>query len=290
MAGFGNNLVPGLGDWIAPRRNTLAGLGAGLLQGRPGSGVMEGRQLDDAYATQQKAESERQAQMAQQQALRSQYATWFTERGKPDIAKGIADGLIDPAEAYWEEIKPKPAETVKPTSSMQEYEFARSQGYAGTFQQYETDMKKAGATNIDFNQNQGSAAGFADRMAAADQIIGDPKLTPAMTDPIKPVLGSVPGVGNYMVGPEFQMAEQAQRDFVNAILRRESGAVISPSEFDNAKKQYFPQPGDSPEVIQQKAANRQNAIAGVQRAAGPNYQAPPVMSGGGVVDYSEFFK
>lgn len=46
-------------DFIDPRRNMLIGLGAGLLQGRPGSGVMEGRMADDAYATQQKAETER---------------------------------------------------------------------------------------------------------------------------------------------------------------------------------------------------------------------------------------
>lgn len=34
-----------------------------------------------------------------------------------------------------------------PTSTMQEYEFARSQGYEGTFQQYQADLKKAGAAN-----------------------------------------------------------------------------------------------------------------------------------------------
>jgi flagellum-specific peptidoglycan hydrolase FlgJ len=35
-----------------------------------------------------------------------------------------------------------------PTSAMQEYEFARSQGYEGTFQQYQADLKKAGATSV----------------------------------------------------------------------------------------------------------------------------------------------
>ena len=49
------------------------------------------------------------------------------------------------------------------------------------------------------------------------------------------------------VAPEFmkttdrQKYEQAQRDWVNANLRKESGAVISDSEFANASKQYFPQ-------------------------------------------------
>lgn len=42
-------------------------------------------------------------------------------------------------------------EGLKPTSDMTEYMFALSQGYNGTFQQYQTDMKKAGATNVTTN-------------------------------------------------------------------------------------------------------------------------------------------
>lgn len=298
MAGFGlgNYINPAVGGFIDQRRNALAGLGAGLLNGEPGAGVQAGLAADSAYAVQQRAEAEREKAISDQQALRSKYADWFNKQGQPQIAQGIADGIKDPGEAYWEFVTPKapikasegdvfldpttyqPMSTVptqdKPTASMQEYKYAQSQGYTGTFQQYETDMKKAGATNIDFNQNQGVAAGFADRMTSANAVLSDPKLLPAMTDPTKPALGALPGVGNYLVGSEYQMAEQAQRDFVNAILRRESGAVISPSEFENAKKQYFPQPGDSEAVIQQKAANRLIAIQGVQRAAGPNYQVP----------------
>ncbi len=76
------------------------------------------------------------------------------------------------------------------------------------------------------------------------------------------------GLGNYLRTPEFQKFDQARRDFVNAILRRESGAVISDQEFDNAEKQYFPQPGDSPEVIQQKRRNRANAIEGLRVGSG----------------------
>jgi hypothetical protein len=296
MAGFGlgNYINPAVGGFIDSRRNALAGLGAGLLNGQPGAGVQTGLQADDAYATQQKAEAERQKAIADQTALRAKYADFFTAQGKPDIAQAITDGIVEPGQAYWDHITPKgpikasegdvfldpttyqPVGGVppKPTSAIQEYNFAKSQGYQGTFQQYETDMKKAGATNIDFNANQGNAAGFADRMASANAIISDPKIEAAMLDLVKKGAAGIPVAGNFLVGPEFQQAEQAKRDFVNAILRRESGAVISPSEFENANQQYFPQPGDSPEVIAQKAANRQIAIEGVQRAAGPNYAAP----------------
>jgi hypothetical protein len=86
------------------------------------------------------------------------------------------------------------------------------------------------------------------------------------------------GLANYAQSPEYQLYDQAKRDFVNALLRRESGAVIAPSEFANAEAQYFPRPGDSPEVIAQKRKNRDNAIAGVTVGAG-NSATNPLISG-----------
>ena len=63
---------------------------------------------------------------------------------------------------------------------------------------------------------------------------------------------------------EYKQIEQAQRDFINATLRRESGAAIAPSEFENAQLQYFPQPGDTPEVVKQKQKNREMQFAKIE--------------------------
>ena len=60
-----------------------------------------------------------------------------------------------------------------------------------------------------------------------------------------------------------QRFEQYQRDFINAVLRKESGAAIGKEEFDNALIQYFPRWGDSQAVIDQKTRNRQLALEGV---------------------------
>lgn len=81
-------------------------------------------------------------------------------------------------------------------------------------------------------------------------------------------MNTLPGV---MGGPnsQQQQTEQARRNFINAVLRRESGAVISSSEFDNANKQYFPQPGDSPDTIAQKRKNREDTIKALAIGAGP---------------------
>lgn len=65
------------------------------------------------------------------------------------------------------------------------------------------------------------------------------------------------------VAPEAQQVAQAQRDFLNAVLRKESGAAIGKDEFTSGAKQYFPQPGDGPEVIAQKQRNRALAIEGI---------------------------
>ena len=59
-----------------------------------------------------------------------------------------------------------------------------------------------------------------------------------------------------------------QRNFINAVLRQESGAVINPSEFVNAKKQYFPQPGDDAATLQQKSDNRKRVISSFKTSAG----------------------
>lgn len=72
------------------------------------------------------------------------------------------------------------------------------------------------------------------------------------------------------VSPEFQQFDQAQRDFINAVLRRESGAVISPEEFNNARKQYLPVPGDDIKTIEQKRKNRELVTKNFLDATGVN--------------------
>ena len=56
-----------------------------------------------------------------------------------------------------------------------------------------------------------------------------------------------------------QMLLQAQRDWVRAKLRKESGAVIGPEEMAAEIKQYFPQPGEGEKVIAQKKESRKRA-------------------------------
>lgn len=127
------------------------------------------------------------------------------------------------------------------------------------------DGKPLGAKDKPLTDAQSKAALFGSRMQEANDILS--KLSGKGTDVSMPGMGAGWGVGasmNVVATEGQQQLMQAKRDFVNAVLRRESGAVISPSEFDNAEKQYFPQVGDSDAVKKQKANNRAIAIRGVQ--------------------------
>jgi soluble lytic murein transglycosylase-like protein len=115
-------------------------------------------------------------------------------------------------------------------------------------------------------------AGYVDRAVKAHNIING--LGDVATSRTQSLLGLVPGAGNALVSEDKQKLTQAQEDFVTAVLRPESGAVINPDEFVREAKKYFPQPGDGPKVIQQKKDARETKIKGMMGEAGKHYKPP----------------
>jgi hypothetical protein len=132
------------------------------------------------------------------------------------------------------------------------------------------------------NEFQGKSLTFGTRAADAHNILNALE----STNPNAIFAANKTGtVGEYFASPEVKRALQAQRNFVNAVLRQESGAAIGKDEFDNARKQYFPQPGDDQSTIDQKKATRERVIQGFAKQAGPGgqdvlsiYNAPPALS------------
>lgn len=147
-----------------------------------------------------------------------------------------------------------------------------SDGQGGFKMVQGTDV--SGGANM--NVEQGKNTGFLLRAQDADKVITS--LESEGTSVWNNTAGQLPGVGNFLRGDNAQKFDQAKRDFINAQLRQESGAVISPEEFKNAEVQYFPQPGDSQAVIEQKRANRQNAISGFRIRSGPGAQSVDKMN------------
>lgn len=132
-------------------------------------------------------------------------------------------------------------------------------------------VEEGQSANKPMTADQSNAATFADRMHEAEAVLT--KHGNELASPKGRTLDNIPG-GNYAQGKNYQLAKQAKLNFLTAVLRKESGAVIGESEEKNGDRQYFPQPGDSQAVLNQKAANRATARAGISRAAGPTYKPP----------------
>jgi hypothetical protein len=124
-------------------------------------------------------------------------------------------------------------------------------------------------------EGQSSAASYLQRLVGAEELFGKFALEGNTTIP----LTKLPSIGtsiesNILSGPEQQLI-QAQRDWVRAKLRKESGAVISPEEEADERRTYFPQPGDTPDTIEQKRQSRLAAQRQLEIQAGDGEPAKP---------------
>ena len=148
---------------------------------------------------------------------------------------------------------------IKP-EHQQELDTYRAQGLA--------PKKTSGNTLTEY---QGKSTGFYERALGANKDFldagegGDP--VGFAGDIARAVLPE--NVVNSNTSPARQKAQQAREDFIRASLRYESGAAIGPDEFKAQDKIFFPQTGDSPETIRQKAEARQRVIESLKVAAGP---------------------
>lgn len=87
-------------------------------------------------------------------------------------------------------------------------------------------------------------------------------------------------IGNSLVSNERQQAEQAGREVLSAILRKDTGAAITNQEMEIYGRMYLPQPGDSDEVLNQKAEARTRALASIRSGLGTaERKATPLRDG-----------
>lgn len=129
-------------------------------------------------------------------------------------------------------------------------------------------------------QTQFTAGTYAGRMEQSEDVLSQLENNIASMNPVSFWAQSKSPTPAMQSG-NFQSFDQAARNFINAVLRRESGAAISESEFDNARKQYLPQPGDTETTLAQKKANRDYVFASFKREAGGAYSPPAKPPEGG---------
>ena len=108
-----------------------------------------------------------------------------------------------------------------------------------------------------YSSSEYAAARYADRIYNSNLVIDE--LESDFIDVVSGIAGAIPKANRWKTDNR-QLIENAQLDFVLAVLRDESGAVIGQDEIDDAIKLYMPKIGDSQVAIDQKR-NRRNAVS-----------------------------
>jgi hypothetical protein len=125
---------------------------------------------------------------------------------------------------------------------------------------------------------QKNTANYASRISQSNKIIDELEASMApqgLGAQVGQKIAQSGWLPNILTPEQNQMFDQAKRNLINALLRRESGAVISPSEFAEAYQQYIPQPGDTAETLKQKKANRDLVFRNFKASSGNAYEDPP---------------
>lgn len=148
-------------------------------------------------------------------------------------------------------------------TSYKEWELA---GKPGTYAQFLADSNVKAPTAA-----QQTVATYAARLEQSNPTIDNLTSYISSLNPI--AFETMSRMPSYLQSAQYQQYDQAARNFINSVLRRESGAAISPSEFENAYAQYLPRAGDTADTLAEKKKNRDIVFASLKKAAGNAYQS-----------------
>jgi hypothetical protein len=128
----------------------------------------------------------------------------------------------------------------------------------------------------EMTEAQGNSNLFAGKMEIAKSML-DPETEKKGLDPIWNRVERYGGwVGNTLALPnDYKQYQTAKDAFLNAFLRRVSGATVHDAEYYREEKVYFPQPGDDEKRIEYKRQLRDDAIMRMKQQVGPGYRPPP---------------
>ena len=97
-----------------------------------------------------------------------------------------------------------------------------------------------------------------------------PELEDALTSRMGATLEAIPlNLGRGAQTDDYQMANQAAQSFVTAILRKETGAAVTPQEQETYERLYIPKTGDKPALIEQKRQARIRALNALEAGTTP---------------------
>lgn len=141
---------------------------------------------------------------------------------------------------------------------MEYYNYAKMMG---------TQKTESTASQKPFTMDQTNSVDYASRLKDSGAIITELTNATMAGGTVNAMWQSnIPG---WLKTDEWRQIDQAKRNFITAKLRKESGAAISTEEFVTADLQYFPQPGDDAQTIENKRRLRDMVTKNMIFAAGP---------------------
>jgi hypothetical protein len=160
-------------------------------------------------------------------------------------------------------------------ASVQEYQFAVSQGFKGTFADYQEQMNKSRATNINMPSGEERKAGFlANRVRFGldqmSQVINKnaPAASPEALPSLVKWMTQSDFLSNSLTSPDRQRIEAAQLDILDAALTLGTGAAYTREQLEGYRKAYFPQLNDDKTTVADKQARLQNLLESAYITAG----------------------
>jgi hypothetical protein len=124
----------------------------------------------------------------------------------------------------------------------------------------------AGGTQMKLTEGQSKNLNFWNRMDATSGDID--KYAPELMSREEQAKNAVPWIGNSLVSENYQRGRRAGEEWLISILRPDTGAAVTPEEWDRYAPTFLPQPGDGPNMIADKAAARKRAAEGLKKGLG----------------------
>tara|TARA_R110001632_G_scaffold94890_1_gene200953 strand:- start:243 stop:1502 length:1260 start_codon:yes stop_codon:yes gene_type:complete len=159
----------------------------------------------------------------------------------------VVSALLPTGDGLNKGLKPLDVATGKPIESAYTVKPKPLTESQGENKQHSTKMGAANAIFTNQLENQDGTLNYDPLAVNRKEVIGDYYLIGDASAAI---------LNKYNLSPQDRQASQAKKIFINSILRKESGAAIAQSEFDNADSQYFPQYGDDQQTIINKRITR----------------------------------
>lgn len=179
-----------------------------------------------------------------------------------DALKGVTEFNAGPkpADEYQRYVQEETAAGRQPLSRINFHKAKQRQSSIEMGPDGTVRITEGGAAGLPkTTEGEKSSAGYLSRMRASEEVLGEISEEGPAVRSIASLLVGGTNFEGLVLSERQQKIMQAQRDWVRAKLRKESGAVIGADEMAEEVRTYFPLPGESDAVVEQKRRARKEA-------------------------------